>query len=155
VTSEIPAPDRVVAGEPRTGARALVDLLLKPLAFVGISGVGWLIDLGTFLVLTEGVGWAGSVSNIVSSALGIVFVFAASHGHLFGGNAEDRGAHFTAYVLYQVLLVGGVSLAIDAIVDATGVLPIVAKLVLTPVTISINYVVLSRIARWSPSSRRS
>lgn len=155
VSSEIPLPVDP-PGHPATATRRhLVRRLLRPLAFVGVSGVGWLIDLSTFVVLTELVRWPGSLSNVVSSGLGIAFVFVASHGRLFGGRRADRGRHFAAYVLWQVVLVGSVSLAIDAAVEASGLLPVVVKIGLTPVTIVLNYLVLSQLARWRPRERSS
>ena len=128
--------------------------MLKPLAFVGVSGVGWLIDLSAFLALTELVGWLGSVSNAISSTLGIVFVFSCSHQRIFGGRRQDRLRHLLAYLLWQVLLVGGVSLAIDAIARVTGFAPIVPKLVLTPVTLALNYVVMAHLTNWRAVSPR-
>lgn len=148
VSSEIPAVTCHAAGHPARTQRSIWERVLKPLAFVGVSGVGWLIDISAFLVLTELVGWLGSVSNAISSVLGIVFVFGFSHQCLFGGQRKDRMPHFLTYLLYQALLVGGVSFAIDAISQITGFAPIVAKLGLTPVTLALNYVVMVHLSSW-------
>lgn len=128
-------------------------LLNQALRFVGISGIGWILDFTVFNVLNI---WFPrvDVNNVISSLVGVCFVFTVSTWKTFvqKENGIPLKWKFVAYVLYQLVLIFAVSfllakinvfllaaLAGTAIEAFSAVL---SKIIITPLTMACNFVVM-------------
>ncbi len=134
---------------PGSGSGAGPKLLRSLWAFGGISGLGWCLDTALFAVLVHAVGLAAGVSNIISAGLAVLFVFLASHERIFDGPRQERHRHLLVYALCQVLLVLAASWLVGVLVAQTELEPVLVKVGVTPLTFAANFVVMSRISRWS------
>ncbi len=94
-------------------------LVRQAVRFIGLSGIGWLMDLCVYTVL--GI-WSEDLflSNIVSSWVGVTFVFLLSTRYVF----KDRGRiplkwKYVIYLSYQcvlILLMSELLAAVDAVI---------------------------------------
>ena len=135
-------------------------LLEKFLRFVLVSGVGWLIDFAIYTALTKALRFPVVGANYLSSLVSVTFVFFVSTEKVL----ENRPGRlsmpqkYLLYVGYQVVLVTAVSflaawldrlLAALRFVQAAPLLAentkLLAKLLITPVTMLCNFFVLRRI----------
>lgn len=127
-------------------------LLLQAIKFVGISGIGWIIDFCLYTVL----GFFSSnlvLNNFISSWAGVTFVFLFATRKVFVSNSKlSLKAKYVIYLLYQFILIlviskllGGVNtfivdnIGIDIIVKCSS---IISKIVITPITMVINFFVM-------------
>lgn len=127
-------------------------LLSQAIRFVGISGIGWVLD---FFVYT-GLGAISSnlvLNNTLSSWVGVTFVFIFATRKIFRN--ESRIAlpwKYLIYILYQCVLIFFISkvlnevnitilnyIHIDLIVEFSS---IIAKILVTPITMTLNFVVM-------------
>ncbi len=124
-------------------------ILAQMVSFVGISGLGWLLDLGVYTVLSHF--WRNlELSNMISSWLGVTFVFIFATRKVFQSAGKiPLWARYLIYLLYQAMLIYFISKAlltvnafilnnvqIDVIKNAS---PVISKIVITPVTILLNF----------------
>lgn len=131
-------------------------LLSQILRFVGISGVGWLLDFSIFWALTSLGGLSVASANMLSSVPAITLVFCVSTYKIFQKN-RTRLPLFGKYLLYfgyQMALVFCVSwlgqwlfglLSGTALADAAVVgthLELVCKILITPITMAANFCVM-------------
>ena len=128
----------------RDGLRRLAQ---RVTSFGVVSGMGWLLDLGTFSVLTHLHAAAGP-ANVVSASLAVTWVYATSARRIFHYGGADVRRRFLGYALIQVLVIGAASAAIAALVHLSGMAPLAAKLLVTPATFVINY----RVMAWLTAS---
>lgn len=123
--------------------------------FVAISGTGWLLDTAVFMTLSGPAGWNVVVANIVSSSLGTLLVFTVSSRGIFRRNAGPMPQKVGVLLLFNtvVILVSSVVLGIIAAqlapaaarlgLDATpDSLRFTAKVLVTPVTLALNFIVV-------------
>ncbi len=127
-------------------------LLLQALKFVGLSGIGWVLDFGTFVVL--GFFFANSVvNNFISSWVGVTFVFIFATRKIFVNDSRiPLGAKYVIYLVYQLILILLISKLLGEIdsfiaVHATiGIIvklsSILAKIIVTPITMTLNFFVM-------------
>ena len=126
-----------------------VNQMLK---FFGVSVLGWIIDFSIYNLFIFLFNVNISVINVISSLIGVTFIFIFSTRKIF----ESSGKHsiktkYVIYVLYQVILILSVSRllpifrdylisfdisAINQYVNA------IAKVMVTPITASLNFVVM-------------
>lgn len=121
--------------------------------FVAVSGTGWLLDTTVFLALSGPGGWPVVASNMVSGSCGALLVFAVSSRGIFDRN----GGPLWQKVLALLVFNGAVILASSAVLGvlaaelgavaaqsgvglAPGQLRFVAKVLVTPVTLALNFV---------------
>ncbi len=125
------------------------SLLKQAVKFVGLSGVGWLLDLTVYTILSLRMDDLALV-NTLSSLVGASFVFMFSTRFVFRDNHKiPLGWKYFIYICFQLLLIFLISrlLAwIDAlIVQRCAVALIVrfaaliSKIIVTPVTMTINF----------------
>lgn len=127
----------------------LRELLRQAIRFVGLSGIGWLLDFSVYTVLSflsENL----ALNNMFSSLVGASFVFVFSTRFVF------RDSHniplifkYIIYVLYQLLLIYLISLllawvntVILAIFSAKLIVSLSAllsKMIVTPITMAVNF----------------
>lgn len=120
--------------------------------------LGFLLLSGTGLVLATAILWAGVhlagqspfVANFVGDAVAITFVFFVSAHRTFVHAHRFMLARFAAYVGWQVVHVSLISWAVASLVALPSLhevvarfapVEVVAKLVLTPFTVTANFVV--------------
>lgn len=127
-------------------------LLLQAVEFVGLSGIGWLLDFGTYSFI----GLFSKnlfINNIISSLVGVTFVFVFATRHVF---QNDGGISlkwkYVIYILYQCILIFCISKLLDMINTAIvayvaiAVLnkfsAILSKILVTPITMILNFFVM-------------
>jgi len=120
--------------------------------FVGLSGIGWILDFCTYTVLGL---FSGNLvaNNVISSWVGVTFVFIFATRKVFRNNSRiSLKWKYLIYLSYQCVLIFLVSLLLKE-VDAAIVnwvkiellqtySAIIAKIVITPITMILNFFVL-------------
>ena len=127
----------------------------QALAFVAVSGGGWLVDVSVFMGLTALVAWLPLYANIVSSSCGVLFVFVVSSRRIFERNAGSMLQKVALLILFNLLVIVVCSFVLAAIVTGlsrlafgTGLmLPpaaigLAAKVIVTPMTLVLNFLVV-------------
>lgn len=128
-------------------------LLKQGIAFVGISGIGWIMDFVIFNLLNLRSSYV-AVNNMISSLVAVCFVFCVSTRKTFV--QKDGGiplkVKFVIYILYQIILILLVSQLLALI--AAGLYQtfsgsiignfsaMAAKIIVTPVTMCLNFLVM-------------
>jgi putative flippase GtrA len=133
-------------------------LLWQIIAFVGVSGIGWIIDFTVYTVLTTVLHFSAGVSNFLSAIPAITFVFFMATFKTFVKNEDGLSLHwkYALYVAYQAVLLAGVSCLNQALFDwlrglfLQGSLlyrycAILSKVMITPITMFCNFIVLKRL----------
>lgn len=127
-------------------------ILMQVLEFVGLSGIGWFLDFGTYMLL----GFASSnvvLNNIISSWVGVTFVFIFATRRVFKNNSRiSLKWKYLIYLLYQLVLIFLISKLLGVIntgiinhIDITPVVRIsatISKILVTPITMVSNFLVL-------------
>lgn len=134
------------------------SLLRQILEFLGISGIGWLMDFSVYSVLTV-FGVPAGIANFLSALPALTFVFFFATRKTFTRNERGipLGWKYALYVLYQFLLLTGVSFLNQALFNLLqGALPegsflssvcaLLTKIMITPITMLCNFLVLKRLA---------
>lgn len=128
-------------------------LLSQGIQFIGISGIGWLLDFTVFNILHI---WSSHVAanNMVSSLVAVCFVFFASTRKTFvqKENGINVRLKFALYIVYQLLLITLISRVLAWIhwylltwagdgffANYTAV---AAKIIVTPITMLCNFIVM-------------
>ena len=127
------------------------------LSFLLVSGVGWLIDFTIYFILTKFIGLKVIYANILSSIPAITYVFLMSNKKIFK-NTESKLSIKIKYLIYfgyQLILLFCISalgeflysklLNIVAIPIILNNLKIVIKILITPITMTLNFIVLKNI----------
>ena len=125
-----------------------------------IAGIGWVIDFSLYTVLTMALDLPVALSNGLSSLVSVTFVFFMSTKKVLTNNTNGLplAAKYVVYVVYQACMILAMSalagqlngwlLGLSA-VRGTPVLArntkIITKILITPVTMVVNYLVLKRI----------
>lgn len=127
-------------------------LIKQALGFIGISGIGWLIDFLTYTIL--GMFFKNYfVNNMISSCLGVTFVFLFSTRTIFKNNSKiPLGVKYIIYLVYQIILILIMSELLDIINEfllskiAWSTIQmfshIIAKILITPITMILNFLVM-------------
>lgn len=134
-------------------------LLAKFFRFIGISGLGWIMDFAIYTLLTGAARLPVALSNYLSSLPAVTFVFFTSTRRLFRCRPDGLSlrAKYVLYTVYQLLLVTAVSFLAQWLAGAlplllpflSGFAETAAKLLITPVTMVCNFFVLKSLAeKW-------
>ena len=137
----------------------MANLISKFFRFVGISGIGWIIDFVIYTLLTEVAHFPVALSNYISTVPAITLVFFVSTRKLFICRPDGLSlrAKYVLYVVYQLLLVTGVSFLAQWLAGAlplllpflSGFAKLAAKILITPITMVCNFFVLKYLAeKW-------
>ena len=132
--------------------RKIFEQIIK---FVGLSGIGWLMDFVVFAVLSH-LTQSPFISNVLSSFVGATFVFAFSTRFVFKNNEKiPLKIKYCIYIGYQVILIFVISKLLaeinsliieyitwEIIVKFSA---IVSKIIVTPVTMTLNFLVMKNI----------
>lgn len=128
-------------------------LINQVLRFVGISGIGWILDFTVFNLLNF-ISSRVEINNMISSLVGVCFVFAVSTRKTFV--QKEKGINlklkFLIYVIYQLILITVISFVLawvnNVLLDFIGGTAIegfsafAAKIIVTPVTMLLNFIVM-------------
>ena len=126
------------------------EILFKALKFFGLSGIGWLIDVSIYMILSSIFHIDVSIANIVSSFTAVSFVFVTSTRKVFHNKSKIKLKY--KYFIYQVLLIFVSSFALGCLKDwflgfeiawLTNYINIIVKILITPFTMILNYIVMS------------
>lgn len=131
---------------------ALKRLLGQAVRFVGLSGIGWILDFSTYIVLSR-ICENLVLDNFISSWVGVTFVFIFATRKIFENNSRiDLKWKYLIYIVYQVLLIFLVSKLlglIDSFIVSnislavvTRFSAIIAKILVTPITMILNFFVM-------------
>ncbi len=128
------------------------ELIKQGLKFVGISGLGWLLDFTIYTILNYLLNINVDIINMISSLIGVTFVFIFSTRKVFKDNGRiNIKIKYLIYVVYQVILILLASKTIlllrnvileNDIVLFGDYLNIVLKIFITPFTLAINFVAM-------------
>jgi putative flippase GtrA len=131
---------------------ALKRLLGQAVRFIGLSGIGWILDFSTYIVLSR-ICENLVLDNFISSWVGVTFVFIFATRKTFENNSRiDLKWKYLIYIVYQVLLIFLVSKLlglIDSFIVSnislavvTRFSAIIAKILVTPITMILNFFVM-------------
>lgn len=131
------------------------EFLKQALGFVGISGIGWILDFLTYTLLSA-VWETYFLNNLISSCLGVTFVFLFSTRTIFQNQSKiPLTVKYVIYLAYQLILILLMSKVLDFIcVRVLSEIPIaliqrfshiIAKLLITPITMVLNFCVMKGI----------
>lgn len=127
-------------------------LLKQAISFIGLSGIGWILDFCTYTVL----GFFSrslALNNTISSWVGVTFVFIFATRKVFEKNSSiSLKWKYLIYILYQIILIYFVSKVLNGINMfivhniAIGLIlkfsSIISKILVTPVTMILNFFVM-------------
>lgn len=126
--------------------------IIEILNFFGVSGVGWLIDTTIYLILSNIININIDISNMISSLVGVTFVFIVSTRKIFQNNTKTNiNIKYIIYIIYQIILIILVShilvilkgyLLLLNINIISKYINIIVKILITPFTMIINYIVM-------------
>ena len=128
-------------------------IFIQCIKFIGISGIGWIIDFIIYNVLNIFIPYV-QVSNMISSLVAVTFVFIVSTRKTFTQNENGINIKlkFAAYIIYQILLIICISFVLAWISEfikntfTNTILgtysAILAKIIVTPVTMVCNFIVM-------------
>ena len=130
-------------------------LIIKFFKFLLISGTGWLIDTTLYTILTVILKYNVIFSNILSSIPAITFVFFVSTRKIFLTHIGKFSLKqkYLIYILYQIILIVTVSIIgqmlyniSEPLLNNKGLLKIIIKLTITPITMITNFFVMKFLA---------
>ncbi len=131
------------------------NLIYQAIRFIGLSGIGWILDVTVYLVL----GFFSknlAVNNIISSWVGVTFVFFTSTRFIFHNQSQiPLKWKYAIYLIYQAILILEISHLLVVIYDM--IVPyfiffelgtfaaLGAKIAVTPVTMILNFIVMKMV----------
>lgn len=129
----------------------LRDLLRQAVRFVGLSGIGWLLDFTVYTALSfvlENL----AVVNMLSSLVGASFVFLFSTRFVFrNSHRVPLWMKYAVYIAYQLLLIWLISLLLAQVnvlllkllggTFLAAFCPTLSKIFVTPITMCLNFFV--------------
>ncbi len=128
------------------------SFFIQAMKFFGISGIGWILDFGTytfFSFISDNL----FLNNVISSWVGVTFTFVFSTRAVFRNNSYiPVFAKYIVYLVYQILLIFMVSMLLKFLnfqilhlFDAEIIVKssfLIAKILVTPVTMILNFLVM-------------
>ena len=132
-----------------------MNVFNKMLKFYGVSVLGWIIDFSIYNALIFLSDINISSINIISSLIGVTFIFIFSTSRIFDrGNKLDIKTKYIIYIIYQVILILSVSkvllifkvylLSFDISFFVTYANSL-SKILITPITAILNFIVMKSI----------
>jgi putative flippase GtrA len=122
--------------------------------FILLSGLGWLLDTGCLLLLTYQNIEIG-IANFFSSLIAASFVFFISRKLIFSASTPKIIREYLTYISYTIIIVLIASWGIhelgewlktlsiweDSQFYNTGLIPLIAKVLITPPQLILNFIV--------------
>lgn len=127
-------------------------LFRQGMKFIGLSGIGWLLDFSAYMVL----GILSKnlfINNMISSWVGVTFVFIFSTRIVFQNKSKiSLRWKYVIYLLYQCILIFFISKLLAAVNEwvisnitvmiIRNFSTILSKILVTPVTMVLNFFVM-------------
>jgi len=131
-------------------------MLLKQIVkFVGISGIGWILDFFTYTSLSF-CSHNIVINNIISSWIGVTFVFIFATRKVFKNNSRiSLKKKYAIYLVYQLILIYLISKLLGyinsyiisnvMIEEILRLSTVISKVIITPITMIMNFIVMKSI----------
>lgn len=135
----------------------LVKLSKQALSFILVSGIGWIFDFTTYLILTNIFNMNVTISNMISAIPALTYVFAMSSKKIFKNDNSKLTLRtkYIIYFVYQIILVSTVSFIAGIMYDyflksitislIIKYLKVFIKILITPVTMLLNFVIMKNL----------
>ena len=125
-------------------------IIIQAFSFFGLSGIGWLIDMSIYSILTYFNVYT-ILANIISSFVAVTFVYLTSTKKIFVNINDSFNVKkkYIVYILYQVIIVLISSTIINLIAEnlvnidiklIADYAKISAKIIVTPFTMITNFI---------------
>ena len=133
----------------------LRQLLRQILRFLGLSGIGWLMDFTVYTLLSLRMENLALV-NVFSSLVGASFVFLFSTRFVFRDSHRiPLGLKYVIYIVYQLLLIFLISKLLAWIAAGIALYApwallrklaaVLSKIIVTPITMTVNFLVMKAV----------
>ena len=125
------------------------QLIARVFQFALVSGAGLALDFCLFIALVEGgvrTGWA----NLLSAGTAVAFVYLVSVRRIFAYQGQFLVRLFSVYAAYQFAAVTSASWLIDFVALRFDQTPLLAKVVVLPLTFTANFLFMSWLTRAKP-----
>lgn len=133
----------------------LRQLLRQILRFLGLSGIGWLMDFTVYTLLSLRMENLALV-NVLSSLVGASFVFLFSTRFVFRDSHRiPLGLKYAIYIVYQLLLIFLISKLLAWIAAGIALYApwallrklaaVLSKIIVTPITMTVNFLVMKAV----------
>lgn len=120
--------------------------------FLGLSGIGWLLDFAVYSTLTF-LHVPVFVSNLCSSFVGASFVFVFSTRFVFQHNSKiPLFVKYFFYIAYQIILIYLMSRLLTIVNGmilqylpwnwVLAIAPLISKMAITPISMALNFIVM-------------
>lgn len=130
-------------------------ILIQAVEFVGLSGIGWILDFTVFTVMGFLCGNV-IINNVISSWVGVTFVFLFATRKVFKNNSRiSLKWKYLIYLCYQLILIlliskllGYVNNFVRNTVSVALIVrfsAIIAKILVTPITMVLNFIVMKNV----------
>lgn len=123
------------------------------LGFILISGVGWLLDMASYVGLSQLFAAPPSYANFISSMVGVTYVWIIALNRLFDRREYSRSIYLPIYWCYQAISILAYSLLITIVAASASNLKIdqifdtpsslVAKVIITGPNLITNFIFMS------------
>lgn len=126
-------------------------LLIQAFNFFCISGIGWLIDMSIYTILTSFTQTNTIVANIISSIVSVTYVYVISTRKTFINASTNINLKkkYMFYIIYQICMILFSSTMIGKIANIFSNVSIeflaknskiMAKIIFTPITMIANFI---------------
>lgn len=130
----------------------MMKLFEQIIKFSFVSLIGWIIDFILYTLLTSIFKINIDVANMISSFCGVTFVFLMSTMKIFKNNHKiNIFVKYVIYIIYQIILIFLASKVMLLLKDyilsmdiefVTRYVNILVKIMITPFTLLINFIVM-------------
>lgn len=129
----------------------LEKIIKQAFKFFLISGIGWLIDMCIYTILTNAINIKAMYANIFSSIIAVTYVYITSTRKTFINNSSKRNLKnkYMYYIFYQICIILISSTIIGMLANYLSKVTILivskyhkilAKIIFTPVTMICNFI---------------
>ncbi len=130
----------------------------KAVKFVIVSGIGFILDFIIYTILVNITPLNVNIANMISSLIGVTYVFIISTRKIFENNKNNIPLKYKylIYVIYQIILILLASycvlllknLFLNINIDIINKFSkILAKMFITPFTLTINYFAMKKLTK--------
>lgn len=126
--------------------------------FGALSGIGWMLDFGSFTILAEIFAVPGFAANFLSSYVGVTFVYFASLKLVFSRSGARQSMFLAFYWGFQFVSIVLYSQILQALAAALIALPfhqLAAKIVITPFNLVSNFFFMKLLVRFMQRGKRA
>ena len=107
--------------------------------FMAVGVINFFVDYGVLTLLNHGLGWPLVLSNIISYSCGIVNSFVLNRYWTFRQHLKFLSRHFVLFVFVNLVSLGVNTLAVHILGNLYGMPNILAKLIATVFSFTVNF----------------